>query len=74
MVWAAEFASNADALSVAPLIAKAARLSVKGSHWQGMLPQYAWGLQVMGDAPQTGTNELWVDGSYVLMASRTATI
>jgi hypothetical protein len=74
MVWAAKFASDANALSVAPMIAKAARLSVKGSHWQGTLPQYAWGLPVMGDAPQTGITELWVDGPYVLMASQTATI
>jgi hypothetical protein len=73
MVWAARFASDAVALSVAPLIAKAAQLSVEASRWRGTLPQYAWGLPVMGDGPQTGITELWVDGPYVLMASRAAT-
>ena len=73
-VWAATFANTTAALAAAPLIAKAAKLPPQSSRWQGTLPQYAWGLPVMGDAPQTGTLELWVDGVSVLMASQTVKI
>jgi hypothetical protein len=73
-VWAATFANTAAALAAAPLIAKAAKLPPQSSRWQGTLPQYAWGLPVMGDAPHTGTLELWVDGVSVLMASQTVKV
>ena len=73
-VWSATFANTAAALAAAPLIAKAAKLSPQPSRWRGTLPQYAWGLPVMGDAPHTGTLELWVDGVSVLMASQTVKV
>jgi hypothetical protein len=73
-LWAAGFASNAEASAAASLIARAARLPRSSSRWLGNLPPYAWGTKELGDAPHTGTLELWVDGASVLMASRTAPV
>ncbi len=70
-IWMGQFASEATATAAAPLIGRAAHLSLKGSRWSGSMPPYAWGDAALGDSPQTGTLELWSEGATVLMQSRT---
>ncbi len=71
-IWVGTFASQDLAMQAAPRIAAAASLAGNGSRWTGGLPPYAWGLAAQGDAPSPGTVELWVDGTSVVIATRTA--
>ena len=69
-VWAASFASPAEAAAAAPRMAAAGHLRNDAEGvWRGELPPYAWGLPEMGDAPATGTLELQVVGNTVLLTA-----